>query len=182
MKYLIASDLHGSIHYTNILINRFNDENAQKLVLLGDLYYHGPRNPLPLDYSTMECAMLLNQYKDNIIAVRGNCDAEVDQMISDFRFIPYYELDINGKKIFLSHGHLYNQKNHPETDFHILIYGHEHTGYIIQDNNKVYINTGSVSLPKNNTPHSYILIDDNTIFLKELQTKNIINKIFIGDK
>jgi len=179
MKYLVASDLHGSIHYTNILINRFNDENAQKLILLGDLYYHGPRNALPLDYNTMECAMLLNEYKDKIIAVRGNCDAEVDQMISDFRFMPYYEADTNGKKIFFSHGHLYNQNNHPETDFDILMYGHEHTGYIKTDNNKTYINTGSVSLPKNNTPHSYVLIDGNCIILKELDTKKEIAKIKI---
>ena len=179
MKYLIASDLHGSIHYTNILIDRFNDENAQKLVLLGDLYYHGPRNALPLDYNTMECASLLNQYTDKIIAIRGNCDAEVDQMISDFRFIPSYEMDINEKKFFFSHGHLYNRSNHPDTPFDILMYGHEHTGYIIQDNGKIYINTGSVSLPKNNTPHSYVLIDKSNIVLKELESKKEIAKIQI---
>ncbi|MCL2556716.1 MAG: phosphodiesterase [Firmicutes bacterium] len=186
MKYLVASDLHGSIHYVDILIKRFLDEKADKLILLGDLYYHGPRNALPLDYNTMECANLLNQYKDNIIAVRGNCDAEVDQMISLFKFIPQYESMIAGKKFFFSHGHIYNKDNPPDVDFDILMYGHLHTGYIVlhsyhselgKEFQKIFVNTGSVSLPKNNTPHSYVVIDSNIILLKELESKKEIQRI-----
>jgi len=174
LKIIVASDLHGSADFTKLLIKRFVDENADKLILLGDLYYHGPRNALPNGYNTMECANLLNSIKDRIIAVKGNCDAEVDQMISEFKFIPHYELTIANKKAFFSHGHLYNKTNHPKQNFDIMFYGHEHVGYIIQHGDKTFINTGSVSLPKNNSPHSYVLIDGNTITLKNLESKKEI--------
>jgi len=179
MKYIVASDLHGSIHFVNILIKRFFEEKADKLILLGDLYYHGPRNALPLDYDTMQCAHALNQISDSIICVQGNCDAEVDQMISNFRFAPHYELTLNSKKIFFNHGHIYNKDNQPDFEFDILMYGHLHTGYIKQIDGKIFVNTGSISLPKNNTPHSYVTICDNTITLKDLETKKEIGKIQI---
>lgn len=179
MKILVASDLHGSSYYTDILIKRFFDEGADKLILLGDLYYHGPRNALPSGYATMECANLLNGIKDKLIAVRGNCDAEVDQMISEFELLPHYQMDIAGKKAFFSHGHLYNRHTKPSTSFDIMFLGHEHVGYIIKEGSKIYVNTGSVSLPKNDSPHSYALINDKVISLKQLVSNKEITKITI---
>ena len=112
MKLMIASDLHGSSVWTKKLIDKFNEENCDNLLLLGDLLYHGPRNALPNEYDTMETAKLLNSIKDKIIAVRGNCDSEVDEMVLEFdikeRNMMLY---IDGVQFFATHGHIYNETN-----------------------------------------------------------------------
>ena len=162
MKYLVVSDIHGSYYYASKIIDIINNENIDKLILLGDLYYHGPRNSLPKDYNPMEVCKLLNNIKDKLIAIKGNCDAEVDEMISEFPFNQNYEIIINDKKVLFTHGHKYNIDNYP-SDIDILIYGHFHTGFIKYQNNKLFINSGSLSLPKNNTPNSYLIIDANNI-------------------
>jgi len=168
MKYVIASDIHGSKYYANLLIDAILRENADKVILLGDLYYHGPRNALPRDYDPMQVCEILNSMKEKTIATRGNCDAEVDIKISDFEFKEFIQLDYCGKKIFLSHGQNYNIKNFPDCDFDIMIYGHKHTGFVKQVNDKIIINCGSVSIPKDDTTNSYILIDNGVIYLKSL--------------
>lgn len=175
MKYLIASDIHGSIYYAEKIIELFKKEQADKMILLGDLYYHGPRNPLPLEYNPMEVSKLLNSYKDNLIVIKGNCDAEVDEMISDFKFHEYIKMTLNNKKFIFTHGHKYNISNLP-TDFDVLVYGHFHTGFIKQIDNKIFVNSGSTTLPKNNTPNSYLIIDNNKIILKTIES-NIIEDI-----
>ena len=98
MKYLVVSDIHGSYYYASKIIDIINNENIDKLILLGDLYYHGPRNSLPKDYNPMEVCKLLNNIKDKLIAIKGNCDAEVDEMISEFPFNQNYEIIINDKR------------------------------------------------------------------------------------
>lgn len=177
MKYLVASDIHGSYHYASKIVDIINDEQIDKIILLGDLYYHGPRNNLPLEYNPMEVCKLLNSLKDKIIAVKGNCDAEVDEMISDFSFNQDINILINNKKIMFTHGHKYNIDNYPD-DIDVLIYGHFHTGFIKEKEGKLFINSGSLSLPKNNTLNSYLIIDNNVIYLKDINN-NIIQKVFL---
>ncbi|MCL2821697.1 MAG: phosphodiesterase [Firmicutes bacterium] len=178
MKYFVASDIHGSYEFAKIMTDRFALENADKLILLGDLYYHGPRNSLPSGHSPMDTAKLLNQFKDKIICVQGNCDAEVDKMISEFEFFPHFQLNLKDKHFFFSHGDRYNASSPPSIHFDILITGHEHIGYIKKsDDNKIFANCGSVSLPKSNSDHSYIVIENNTIFLKSLTNNSIIQQI-----
>lgn len=159
MKYLVASDIHGSLYYTNKLLERISEEKPDKIILLGDLYYHGPRNPLPFGYEPMEVAKVLNQMKDKLIVLRGNCDAVVDEWISEFQFYDYYDIEINKLKFRFTHGHIQNKDKFPE-NIDVLVYGHFHTGFIEKVNNKLCINAGSITLPKNNTSRSYLVIDE----------------------
>mgnify|MGYP003550866112 CR=1 FL=1 len=114
MKYLVVSDIHGSSYYANNIKEIFNKEDADKIILLGDLYYHGPRNPLTKEYNPMEVSKTFNSLKNNILCIKGNCDAEVDEMISEFEFNESITLEINGLKFFFTHGHKYNIDNIPE--------------------------------------------------------------------
>ena len=175
MKYLVVSDIHGSGFYARKLEEIIDKENPNKIILLGDLYYHGPRNPLTQEYAPKEVAALLNSQKDKTLAVRGNCDAEVDQMISEFKIEENITLDINGKKFFLTRGHKYNIDIWPEEEFDVMVYGHFHTGFIKEKEGKIFVNSGSISLPKNNTKNSYLIIDNNSILLKDVNG-NIIEK------
>ena len=169
MKYLIASDLHGSWAWTEKLLNKFKEEKADKLILLGDLYYHGPRNPLPDEYAPMRVAEALNNIKDKLIVVQGNCDAEVDQMISEFNFEQSVVLEMFGKKVFISHGHKFNADNLPQEDFDVMFFGHFHVPEITEKDKKLFINVGSVALPKNDSEHSYVVVDETGILLKSLE-------------
>lgn len=121
-------------------------ENPDKIILLGDLYYHGPRNELSQEYKPMKVAEILNSLKDKLLVVRGNCDAEVDEMISDFKFNDHILMEINGKKFYFTHGHKYNIENIPYDDFDVMIYGHIHQGFIQEKEGFVFANPGSISL------------------------------------
>ena len=125
----------------------------------------------------MEVAKILNKYKDIILCTRGNCDAEVDEMISEFKFEESIQLNIEGKRFFFTHGHKYNIDNIPK-NIDILVYGHFHTGYIKEKDGILCINAGSISLPKNNTPNSYLIIDNNKIILKDVENNIIDEKEF----
>lgn len=120
-------------------------------------------------------ANILNSYKDKILCVRGNCDAQVDEMISEFKFNDNVKLDINGKRFFFTHGHKYNIDNLPD-NIDVIVYGHFHTGFIKQKDNVICVNSGSISLPKDNTKNSYLIIDDNNIKLMDLDG-NVIDRI-----
>ena len=178
MKYLVASDIHGSFYYAKKIFELAKDEKADKVILLGDLYYHGPRNPLPIEYNPMEVSKLLNEHKDNLIVIKGNCDAEVDEMISEFKFNKKIELLINNKRFYFTHGHHENKDNIP-FDIDILVYGHFHTGFIVDVNNVICVNSGSITLPKNNTPNSYLIINDEEIILKDINKNIIQRKLYI---
>lgn len=167
MKLLVISDIHGSLYYMNIMKEIIKKESPDKIVLLGDLYYHGPRNPLPKDYNPLEVSKILNELKDKIICIRGNCDAQVDEMISDFKFEENVIEDINGKRFFFTHGHKHNIDNLPE-NINIIIYGHFHTGFIKEKDGIICVNSGSISLPKNNTNSSYLIISEKELILKDL--------------
>lgn len=168
MKVLVISDIHGSGYYADKIKEINERENPEKIILLGDLYYHGPRNDLSQEYAPMKVAKILNSLKDKLLVVRGNCDAEVDEMISEFKFNDHILMEINGKKYYFTHGHKYNIEKIPYDDFDIMIYGHIHKGFIEEKEGFVFANPGSISLPKCNTHHSYIVLDEDGICLKDV--------------
>ena len=168
MKYLIASDLHGSATYTEQLLEAYDREGADRLLLLGDILYHGPRNDLPDGYAPKAVAELLNERRGEILSVRGNCEAEVDQMMLDFPVLADYCLLSEGERtVFLTHGHVYNEQNVPK-NVDILLYGHFHVGFIKEQNGVILANPGSAALPKENTQKGYLLLDDGHLYLKNL--------------
>lgn len=175
MKVVVVSDIHGSSYYAKRLEEIVEKENPEKVVLLGDLYYHGPRNDLSQEYAPMKVAEVLNKMKDKLLVVRGNCDAEVDEMISEFEFKDHILININGKNFYFTHGHKYNIENIPYDDFDIMIYGHIHQGFIEKKEQFLFANPGSISLPKGMSKHSYILFDENNIILKDVDG-NIITE------
>ena len=168
MKVLVFSDIHGSSYYANKIKEIVDKENPEKIILLGDIYYHGPRNDLSQEYAPMKVAEVLNGLKDKLLVVKGNCDAEVDEMISEFKFEDHLLLNINGKNIYFTHGHKYNIEVIPYEDFEILIYGHIHQGFIQEKEGYIFANPGSISLPKCGTAHSYLVLDEGLITLKDV--------------
>ena len=173
MKIMIASDIHGSADWCAQLLEAFENEGADKLVLLGDLLYHGPRNDFPDGYSPKKVFEMLNAVKDKLLCVRGNCDSEVDQMVLEFPIMADYALlEANGRKLFLTHGHLFNKENPPLLQKgDLLLNGHFHSPCNQEmENGAIYLNCGSVALPKEDTPHSYIVFEDNTLSWKDLET------------
>lgn len=169
MKILVVSDIHGSLYYARKINDIYKRENPEKIILLGDLYYHGPRNPLPEEYNPGEVCNILNSLKENIIAIKGNCDAEVDEMISEFELQNSVCMNLNGKKFLFTHGHKNNIDNLPEEDIDVLVYGHFHTGFIKEKDGIICVNSGSITFPKNNTKNSYLIIEDNKIILKDIE-------------
>ncbi len=169
VKLMLVSDIHGSLYYAERAIEKFKEEKADYMVLLGDLLYHGPRNPLPKEYEPSQVLTLLNQYKDNIIAVRGNCDSEVDQMVLEFPMMSDYTIVFHGKRrIFVTHGHLFNEGNMPPLqEGDMLIHGHTHIPVAKEVLGKYIINPGSISLPKENNPNSYGIIENDTCMVKD---------------
>ncbi|MDE7257274.1 MAG: phosphodiesterase [Clostridia bacterium] len=167
MKLLIASDIHGSAVWCKKLLDAFNKEGADKLVLLGDILYHGPRNPLPDGYAPKEVFGMLNPIADKIIAVRGNCDSEVDQMVLDFNVSSdYAEIFDGATKITISHGH---RLVPPLGKGDVYITGHTHVPLnVIEKEGYLHLNPGSVSLPKENSAHGYIVYDKGEFVFKKL--------------
>ena len=175
MKFLIASDIHGSASYCHKLLERFNAENADRLFLLGDILYHGPRNDLPEGYNPKEVISMLNPLKEKIFCVRGNCDTEVDQMVLEFPILADYAILENaGHIIYATHGHIYGEKNPPMLHKgDILLNGHTHIPAFKEYQNFTYINPGSVSIPKENSHHGYILLENNIWLWKDLDGKTV---------
>ncbi|RDU23632.1 phosphodiesterase [Anaerosacchariphilus polymeriproducens] len=171
MKLMIASDIHGSFYYGRLMIESFWREKADRLILLGDILYHGPRNELPKGYAPKEVITMLNHMKDKILSVRGNCDTEVDQMVLEFPIMADYAVVLLGSyMIYASHGHKYNQKNLPPIQKgDILLNGHTHIPKCVEHENYVYMNPGSISLPKENSCHSYMIMSETSIVWKDLE-------------
>ncbi len=171
MKWLIASDIHGSALYAERLMAAFERENAQRMLLLGDLLYHGPRNALPEGYDPPRVIALLNERKDRLLCVRGNCEAEVDQMVLRFPVLADYALlPLENRLIFITHGHLYNEEHLPPLQKgDILLHGHTHVPACREHEDFVYLNPGSVSIPKENSPHSYMTLENGLFTWKTLE-------------
>ena len=171
MKYMIASDIHGSALYCGKMLRAYEREHADRLLLLGDILYHGPRNDLPEEYSPKEVAAMLNGSREKLLCIRGNCDAEVDQMVLQFPILADYALISEcGRTYYLSHGHIYNEKNLPplmESD--VFIYGHTHVPRADRQGKRVFFNPGSVSLPKEGNPPSYGILEDGKFLVKTFE-------------
>ena len=167
MKLLIASDIHGSAKWCRALLSAFEKEGADRLVLLGDILYHGPRNPLPEEYAPQKVFEMLNAVADKIVAVRGNCDGEVGQMVLEFNVSSDYAEIWDGKlKLTLSHGHRIVP---PLGAGDVYLTGHTHVPLdVIEKEGYRHLNPGSVSLPKENSAHSYILYDNGNFLFKQL--------------
>lgn len=149
MRVLFLSDIHGSFKFLSDVDALYSFNSFDKIILLGDLLYHGPRNPLPEGYDCMETAMLLNKYSHNILAVRGNCDSEVDQMVLDFNITSdFIEIALNGFDFFITHGHLYDSDSLPNRNFDVFVHGHYHVPMLEKKELHTIINPSSVSLPK----------------------------------
>lgn len=169
MKLMIASDIHGSAIYCSLLLERFFAEGADRLILLGDLLYHGARNPLPEGYSTLECAKMLNGIKENILCVRGNCDSEVDEMVLEFpidakfAFMPY-----ENRTLLFAHGHA---RPALLSAGDVLFNGHFHVpAFEKREDGSFYVNCGSVGIPKENSPHSALLFENGKLCWLDLET------------
>lgn len=163
MKYLFASDIHGSAYYCRKLLEAYKQSGAKRLILLGDILYHGPRNDLPREYAPKEVIALLNEYKKEIYCVRGNCDTEVDQMVLEFPIMADYGLfELNGRTFYATHGHIFN-KDHlpPVLPGDILIHGHTHILMAEIAEGITILNPGSVAIPKGGNPPTYGLLDGN---------------------
>ena len=171
MKLMIASDLHGSAAYTRRLMAAFSQEMPDKLVLLGDLLYHGPRNDLPLEYDPKAVIAMLNPLKEQLLCVRGNCDAEVDQMVLDFPIMADYAmLSVDDMTLCATHGHVYSPDHLPPMAAGgVLLSGHTHVPLCEKQGNTLCLNPGSVSIPKNDSPHGYILYENRTFCWKTLE-------------
>lgn len=175
MKLMFASDIHGSAFYCRRMLELYKNSGAKRLVLLGDILYHGPRNDLPREYAPKEVIAMLNPLKDELLAVRGNCDTEVDQMVLEFPILADYGLLLVGETpLYATHGHVYNE-NHlpPLTDGDALIHGHTHLleakEITAEDGRRIKIlNPGSVSIPKGGNPATYALLEDGVFTILTL--------------
>ncbi len=170
MKWMIASDIHGSAYYCRELLAALEREGAQKMLLLGDVLYHGPRNDLPRDYAPKQVIEMLNGIKEKLLCVRGNCDTEVDQMVLDFPVLADYAILVAGERvIYATHGHVYNENKLPPLQKgDVLLHGHTHVPKCVEHENYLYINPGSVSIPKENSSHSYLILEDGGLTWKSL--------------
>ena len=181
MKLLIASDIHGDLESARLVLSAYEKEGADKLLLLGDLLYHGPRNDLPKAYAPKEVIALLNENKDKILAVRGNCDTEVDQMVLSFPILADYAiLPIGNRLVYMTHGHVYNLSSLPPlSEGDILLHGHTHIPDCLEEKDIRYLNPGSVSIPKENSPHSYMTLEGGTFLWKDLASREIYKEFTI---
>ncbi|MDD6212129.1 MAG: phosphodiesterase [Clostridiales bacterium] len=181
MKFMIASDLHGSSYYAKKLWEAYDREQADKLLFLGDLLYHGPRNDLPKDYAPKQVISMMNERKHEILCVRGNCEAEVDQMVLEFPVLADYAILYQQKPdakeevmIFLTHGHLFHEGNLPMLKKgDILLHGHTHVPVCRVHEEYTYINPGSLSIPKEGSCHSYMTLEDGVFLWKDVETGEV---------
>ena len=170
MKLMFASDIHGSALYAKQLLARMEEEAPQRLVLLGDLLYHGPRNGLPDGYAPKEVAALLNAVRPRPVCVRGNCEAEVDQMVLEFPVLADYCLIPAGKRmLYVTHGHVWTEDRPPRlSPGDILLTGHTHIPKCADHGSYVYLNPGSVSIPKDGSWHGYMIWEETGFVWKDL--------------
>ena len=176
MTLFIASDLHGSLSAGELMLQRFEQSGARHLLLLGDILYHGPRNPIPEGYNPAQLAEKLNKYKNHIIAVRGNCDSEVDQMLLEFPITAsFQQILLPQMRLFVTHGHIYSPSNLPpllpEDGF---VYGHTHIAVAEYINNILHFNPGSTTIPRNGAKASYGLITELECQVRSIESGELM--------
>lgn len=170
MKWMIASDIHGSEYYCRELCAAYDREKADRLLLLGDILYHGPRNDLPREYNPKKVIELLNARKQDILCVRGNCDTEVDQMVLEFPILADYCVIAEEKQlIYATHGHIFHENHLPPLHKgDILLHGHTHVPKCVEHEEYTYMNPGSVSIPKEGSWHGYMILENGHFLWKDL--------------
>ncbi|MBQ2286750.1 MAG: phosphodiesterase [Clostridia bacterium] len=181
MKLFIASDIHGSAYYCEMMLKAAENEKADRILILGDILYHGPRNDLPRDYNPKKVIAMLNPLKNKLLCVRGNCDTEVDQMVLDFPILADYAvIPLNNRIIYATHGHIYNCGNLPPLcNGDILLNGHTHIPKCVENESFIYMNPGSVSIPKENSAHSYMTLENGVFIWKNLENGEAYNSFRI---
>ena len=167
MKIMFVSDVHGRVDFLEIIKNIYYKEKPDKIIFLGDLFYG--------DYESGTVIENMFSSFNNSIFIKGNCDRDIDVRTSSLGFMNYYYFEAFNKKFYCSHGHIYNKYQYPELDFDCLVCGHTHKGMILKENNKYFLNPGSISYPRGGSINSYMIVDDNGIYLKDLD-ENIIEK------
>lgn len=173
MKLMIASDLHGSAYYTRLLLTAMDREQPDRLLLLGDLLYHGPRNDLPREYAPKQVIEMLNARKSQILCVRGNCEAEVDQMVLEFPVLSEFGVVFaDGLTLYMLHGH--KNLNLPVLPGDILLCGHTHVPAVRKDGEHYYVNPGSVSIPKEGSCHGYMMLENRQLRHVSLEGENTL--------
>ena len=176
IKLMVASDIHGSAYYCKKMLEAFDREQADRLLLLGDILYHGPRNDLPKEYAPKEVIKMLNERKNRIFCVRGNCDTEVDQMVLEFPILADYAvLPVGDRLSYATHGHHFNLNALPPMQpGDILLHGHTHIpAWEPFGDGNLYLNPGSVSIPKAGSEHSYMILQG-----REISWKTLTGEIF----
>lgn len=169
MKYLIVSDIHGAEDSANKVKELFETKKFDKILCLGDLLYHGPRNDLPANYNPKKVISIFNELKDFVLMVQGNCEAYVDSMVLDFPYFESAALDYNGFMIYLTHGHFINPQKPLNVTSGAVLYGHTHIYKSEKVSDVLYLNPGSMTLPKENTKRSYGTIVDNKFSVFDLE-------------
>jgi len=177
MRSMFISDIHGSAFYLKKILSLFEEEKPDKLIVLGDILYHGPRNDLPKEYAPKEVIAMLNPLKEKLLCVRGNCDAEVDQMVLKFPILADYAIIYDkNTTMYLTHGHIYNEENLPPLcGGDILIHGHTHIYTVKQHESYTYINPGSISLAKNGNPNTYMMYENGKFVIKTLEKECLLS-------
>ncbi len=177
MKIMFISDLHGSAYYAKKIAEIYNDFMPERVVSVGDLLYHGPRNDLPEGYDTKETTKILNSFKNKMIAVRGNCDSEVDQMVLEFPMMADYTvIAADGLDMFVTHGHLFDPDNLPQNCGQVFISGHIHIPVMEEKDGVLVLNPGSCALPKEGNPPSLMLYENGEFKIIEIETGKEIKK------
>jgi len=170
MKYLFVSDIHGSKESFDRILDYCQELKIDKIIGLGDYLYHGPRNPIPEGYNPKDLALTINEMPYEFLAVRGNCDAEVDQMVIKYPIMDTDKyIELNGFRFFLTHGHHFDENNLPNVDFDVFVSGHTHIPVLKKVDGRVFLNPGSVTLPKGGNPKSFAILSDNDITIYDLE-------------
>ncbi len=165
MKYLIVSDIHGSLTALQKVLDYFQRNECDMLCLLGDILNFGPRNSIPEGHNPQEVAKLLNTISSKVVAIRGNCDSEVDQMLLNFPIMSSYTMLVDeGKRLLLTHGHIYTPENTTNLDFDALFFGHTHVPQLYKTKEgKIICNTGSVTFPKEGNPPTFAVYESGKV-------------------
>lgn len=182
MKLMIASDIHGSALWCEKLLDAWEAEGRPRMLLLGDLLYHGPRNDLPEEYAPKRVIEMLNGIREHLLCVRGNCEAEVDQMVLRFPVMAdYCVIPLEDRAIYATHGHACGEKNPPLLmPGDLLLCGHTHVPAFNRHEGFIYVNPGSVSIPKNGTPHGCMTLEGDAFLWRDLSTGEIYRREALG--
>lgn len=180
MKYLLLSDIHGCLPALEKALDFFAAQHCDMMCILGDIINYGPRNRLPEGLDPKGIVARLNAMADKIVAVRGNCDAEVDQMLLDFPIMETSMLLVdNGVRLLLTHGHIYNKGNMPKGAYDAIIYGHTHLWELSREDGKVICNTGSITFPKGGNPPTLAILEDGVITMYKLEDESVLKSITV---